>query len=83
MLALRPDLVQMDQATDEPDRSASCFFAYTVNQESVHGAVGSPSKADLDFGKQILETCIDELSQQLKRAIAEGTPLEEMPPAIE
>lgn len=83
MLALRPDLVQMEQAVDEPDRSASCFFAYTVNQESVHGAVGSPSKADASVGNQILGTCIDELSQQLKRALVEGTPLEEMPPAIE
>ena len=80
MLALRPDLVQIDRAVDEPDRSAGCFFAYTVNQESVYGAVGTPSKADLSFGKQILETCIAELSEQLKRALAEGTPLESMPP---
>ncbi|XGW00387.1 MAG: creatininase family protein [Leptolyngbya sp. BL-A-14] len=80
MLALRPDLVQMDKAMDEPDRSASCFFAYTVNHESVHGAVGSPSKGDRAFGEQILQLCIDELSAQLKKALTEGTPLEELPP---
>ncbi|SRR5579883_255673 len=80
MLALRPDLVQMDKAMDEPDRSASCFFAYTVNHESVHGAVGSPSKGDRAFGEQILQLCIDELSTQLKKALTEGTPLEELPP---
>jgi creatinine amidohydrolase len=77
MLALRPDLVQLDKAVDEPDRSAGCFFAYTVNKESVHGAVGAPSKADVSFGKEILETCIQELSAQLQAAMAEGTPLEE------
>jgi creatinine amidohydrolase len=82
MLALNPDLVQMDKVVDEPDRSASCFFAYTVNKETSYGAVGTPSKADLNFGKQILAACIDELSEQLKRAMVEGTPLEEMPPAI-
>ena len=80
MLALRPDLVQMDKAMDEPDRSAGCFFAYTVNHESVHGAVGSPSKGDRAFGEQILKLCIDELSAQLKKALTEGTPLEELPP---
>ncbi|MBD2120740.1 creatininase family protein [Trichocoleus sp. FACHB-262] len=83
MLALRPDLVQMDKALDEPDRSAGCFFAYTVNKESVHGAVGTPSQADFNFGKQILESCVAELSAQLQRAMSEGTPLEEMPPTIQ
>ena len=78
MLSLRPDLVQLDKAIDEPDRSAGCFFAYTVNKESIHGGVGSPSKADINFGKTILETCITELSAQLKRAMTEETPLEEM-----
>lgn len=78
MLSLRPDLVQLDKAIDEPDRSAGCFFAYTVNKESIHGGVGSPSKANINFGKTILETCITELSAQLKRAMTEETPLEEM-----
>jgi len=42
MLHLRPDLVDMSKAKDEPNRSASCFFSYTVNKESVHGVCGSP-----------------------------------------
>lgn len=80
MLALRPELVQMEKAVDEPDRSAHCFFAYTVNKESVHGAVGKPSQADPELGQQILAACITELSQQLQRAMVEGTPLESLPP---
>jgi creatinine amidohydrolase len=82
MLALRPDLVQINKAMDEPDRSAGCFFAYTVNKESIHGGVGAPSKADLSFGQEILETCVTELSLQLKKALVEGMPLEEMPPTL-
>jgi creatinine amidohydrolase len=80
MLALRPELVQLDKAIDEPDRSASCFFAYQVSQESVNGAVGLPSKSSLNFGQQILATCIDQLSAQLIKALVEQTPLAEMPP---
>lgn len=81
-LALRPDLVQSERAVDEPDRSAHCFFAYTVNKESVNGAVGSPSLATSKFGQEILEACINELSEQLQRALVEKTPLEEMPPVL-
>jgi len=80
MLALRPDLVQMERARDEPDRSAGCFFAYTVNHESVHGAVGTPSQADASFGQKILEVCVAELSAQLQQAMVEKTPLETLPP---
>jgi creatinine amidohydrolase len=82
MLALRPDLVQLERAVDEPDRSARCFFAYTVNKESVHGAVGSPSLANSKFGQEILDACINELSEQLQRALLEKTPLEEMPTVL-
>ncbi|MGY8796614.1 MAG: creatininase family protein, partial [Woeseiales bacterium] len=34
MLHLRPDLVEMDKAQDEPNRSENCFFSYTVDKES-------------------------------------------------
>lgn len=77
MLKLRPDLVKLEKAVDEPDRSAHCFFAYTVNKESTYGAVGSPSTATRDFGEEILAACINELSQQLQKALLEKTPLEE------
>ncbi|PSB35704.1 creatininase family protein [Stenomitos frigidus] len=82
MLALRPDLVQIEKAMDEPDRSAHCFFAYTVDQESVHGGVGTPSKADEGFGQTILDACITELSAQLQQAMVEKTPLETLPPLL-
>jgi creatinine amidohydrolase len=80
MLALRPDLVDMDKAVDEPDRSAHCFFAYTVDKESVHGGVGTPTDATEEFGTELLDLCVNELSAQLEAAMVEGTPLETMPP---
>ncbi|MBW4474581.1 MAG: creatininase family protein [Stenomitos rutilans HA7619-LM2] len=80
MLAIRPDLVQLEKAKDEPDRSAHCFFAYTVNQESVYGGVGSPSQATTQYGQKILDACIDTLSQQLEQALLEKLPLEAIPP---
>ncbi len=79
MLLLRPDLVDMDKAANEPDRSADAFFSYTVDKESVHGGVGKPSHATRAFGEQILEACIAGLSAQLERALKERTPLEEHP----
>lgn len=82
MLAVRPDLVQLEKAQDEPDRSAHCFFAYSVNQESEYGGVGSPSQATTQYGQKILEACIDTLSQELEKALKEKLPLEEMPPSV-
>ncbi|BCB25279.1 creatinine amidohydrolase [Sulfurimicrobium lacus] len=79
MLSLRPDLVRMDKAVDEPDRSAHCFFAYQVCDESRHGVVGSPSGATPAQGASLLQQCVTALSAQLKAALTEKTPLETQP----
>lgn len=79
MLALRPDLVRLDKAIDEPDRSAACFFAYRVSDESVHGTVGRPSQAQAAAGQSLLDLCVNELAQQLTRALTENTPLDSSP----
>jgi creatinine amidohydrolase len=76
MLALRPGLVAMHKAVDEPDRSADCFFSYTVDKESLHGVVGAPSRAAAGDGRQLLELMIATLTVQLESALAETTPLE-------
>lgn len=74
--ALRPDLVHMERAVDEPDRSADHFFSYPVNRESTTGTVGIPSLASPELGKQILEFAITDLSIQVRAAAAELAPLE-------
>ncbi len=79
MLAIRPDLVQLERAEDEPDRAAHCFFSYAMSQETVHGAVGKPSAATNQYGQTILNACIDTLSRQLQQAVLEKTPLEMFP----
>jgi creatinine amidohydrolase len=76
MLALHPELVRMDRVVDEPDRSAGCFFAYRVSDESVHGIVGTPSRAEAEAGRTLLDLCVGELAQQLTQALTEATPLE-------
>jgi len=76
MLALHPELVRMDKVVDEPDRSAGCFFAYRVSDESVHGTVGTPSLAEAAAGQTLLDLCVSELAQQLTQALTEATPLE-------
>lgn len=83
MLHLRPDLVQLDKAVDEPNRSACCFFSYTVDKESLTGTVGKPSDATAKAGAEILELCVSALSEQVTRALAENDPLTDYvaPPA--
>lgn len=83
MLSQRPDLVRMERAVDEPDRSPCCFFSYTVDKESVHGGVGRPTHASADLGRRILDSCVASLSGQLIKALKERTPLEDWidPPA--
>ena len=77
MLHLRPDLVQMAKAVDEPDRAAGCFFSYTVDKESRFGGIGKPRRATAAAGAKLLDGCIEALSAQLRRALEERSPLED------
>ena len=76
MLALRPELVDMSKAVDEPDRAVGHLFSYTMDKECVHGVVGSPSRARPEDGAALLATMIETLAGQLKTALTETTPLE-------
>jgi creatinine amidohydrolase len=76
MLHLRPDLVEMDKAEDEPNRSEDCFFSYTVDKESVCGGVGKPSEGTEIQGKFILDSCVKNLATMLENALTEEAPLQ-------
>jgi len=76
MLHLRPDLVVMDKAQDEPNRSENCFFSYTVDKESMCGGVGAPSQGSDSQGKFILDSCIENLASMLVSALSEKEPLD-------
>lgn len=75
MLHLRPELVSMGYAMDEPNRSEGCFFSYTVAQESERGVVGKPSEATQADGRFILGQCVDSLVSHLRDALVEEPPL--------
>lgn len=77
MLHLRPELVDMARAVDEPNRSEGCFFSYRVDQESEHGGVGKPTLARPETGAWLLEACAESLAAQLVAALSERTPLED------
>ena len=75
VMAVRPDLVRMDRAVDEPDRSAGLLFAHPVSRESVTGTVGSPSAATPEEGRLLLEAAVADLAAQVIAALAETPPL--------
>jgi creatinine amidohydrolase len=77
MLALRPELVAMERAADEPNRAACCFFSYTVDKESRFGCVGLPSRGSAEFGGRVLATAVAQLAAQLRSALTERSPLED------
>ncbi len=77
MLALRPELVSMARAVDEPNRAACCFFSYTVDKESEFGCVGLPSRGSAEFGQRILAAAVTSLATQLRAALTEKSPLED------
>lgn len=75
MMHLRPDIVDMKKARDEPNRSENCFFSYTVDKESHCGAVGQPTKGSTEQGRFILDTCVLALTEMLQKALSEQAPL--------
>ncbi|MCX5495560.1 creatininase family protein [Kaistia dalseonensis] len=77
MLHLRPELVDLAKAVDEPNRAGCCFFSYTVDKESVTGTVGRPSAGTAEFGARLLDLCVTSLAGQLESALVERTPLED------
>lgn len=77
MLHLRPDLVVMEKAKDEPNRSQNCFFSYTVDKESVCGGVGNPNQGTASQGQFILDSCVQNLAERLQRALHEEAPLKD------
>jgi creatinine amidohydrolase len=76
VMAVRPDLLRPDRIVDEPDRTGGFFFAYTVDRETRTGTVGLPSEATAEFGHELVDACITDLSTDIDRALHEPTPLD-------
>ena len=73
MLAIRPDLVKMEEAVDQEDYKT--FFEYRMDQYSTSGIVGrKTTKSTKEFGQQILNMVIDNLASMIKDALKEEIP---------
>lgn len=71
-LYLRPDLVHMDRAVDEP--MIRCLFDYRVDQRSKSGVVGKPSLASAEYGETLIKTVCKAAIKFVKEALKEKIP---------
>ena len=73
----KPELVQMEHAVDEPDRSAAqhSVFSYRVNQETHSGIVGNATEGNAAHGEELAATLTTALCDIIARARTEEPPL--------
>ena len=74
MLHLRPDLVDMSLARDDPDRTRELVLSYTVAETSTEGVTGAPTRASAEQGAGLFETVVDALVDRIERARSESPP---------
>jgi creatinine amidohydrolase len=77
MLALRPELVDVDRLAeaDDPDRTEGLVFRYGVDHVSTNGVTGLPSTASKAFGLELLRDVVDAARDVVERAHRERPPL--------
>jgi creatinine amidohydrolase len=82
MLHVEPELVRLERAVDEPDRSVGHVFQYAMPQVTASGVVGAPSGATEEKGADLFRAVVDALAALLERARAERDPLSVTAPAM-
>lgn len=71
MLAIRPDLVKMDRAVNDPGYQS--HFDYPFNQVSKTGAIGTRiTEATADRGNRIIDAAVEGLCQYVRAQMEEG-----------
>jgi creatinine amidohydrolase len=77
MLALRPDLVDVDQFADadDPDRTAGLIFRYALDHVSTNGVTGQPSQASTAYGRELWHDVVVAARALVERAHQERPPL--------
>ncbi|BBX08758.1 creatininase family protein [Mycolicibacterium aichiense] len=77
MLAVRPELVDVDamRDADDPDRTAGTVFRYPVQQVSTNGVTGYPSRASKAYGLQLWADVVAAARDVVMRAHSEVPPL--------
>jgi creatinine amidohydrolase len=74
MMALFPEGVRKDKFEDDPDRTGDLFFSYPVDRTSRNGATGLVTIASAADGHKLFEWAVEDLSEQVKRALHEQPP---------
>ncbi|MEM3737621.1 MAG: creatininase family protein [Candidatus Bathyarchaeia archaeon] len=73
VLAVRPDLVEMDKAVNEGDHLT--FFEYRSDRYTKSGVIGvAATKATAKFGEEILEEAATELAKLVEKGLKEELP---------
>lgn len=77
MLAVRPELVDIDamRDADDPDRTEGSVFRYPVQQVSTNGVTGYPSRASKSLGLELWADVVTAARDVVMRAHAEAPPL--------
>lgn len=77
MLALRPELVDVEQFAnaDDPDRTAGLIFRYALEHVSTNGVTGLPSQASTDYGQELWRDVVVAARAVVERAHQERPPL--------
>lgn len=77
MLHLRPELVDVREIHDDPDRTGGLVFSYTVAETSTEGLTGAPTGATAEQGAELFENVVAALVEVIERGRVE------LPPALE
>ncbi len=75
MLFLAPELVDMSQAEDDPDRTGGMVFSCPVAQTSLNGLTGAPSEGTAERGQSLLLEMGAALAAKIELAKTEVPPL--------
>lgn len=73
VLHLRPDLVRMDRAVDQPE--SQWAFAYDMSRKSASGAIGrSITEATPELGRRLFDQAVEAVTALVQRMLAETPP---------
>jgi len=75
MLHLAEDLVSVEDAVDEADRTEGLVLQYPMPAVSSSGVVGTPSLASAERGRRLFEKLVFALTDLLVRIRAEKDPV--------
>lgn len=75
MLHVYPEMVEMERAVDEEDRTIGRVFPYAMPAVTASGVVGAPTKARAESGAETYSMVVDALIELLRAARHETAPL--------